>query len=106
MPFIQAGLLGAQRDLLLKENADAVIPRSPVGLEPLHAVYRRETCLSAVRTALESGERRMVSWFPAVKVRVMEPVEIAIFDPEFLSFINVNNPEEFRQAEELARRMR
>jgi molybdopterin-guanine dinucleotide biosynthesis protein A len=104
MPFIQPTLLGAQRDLLLSEGADVVIPRSSLGLEPLHAVYRREICLPAVRMALEKGERRMVGWFSAVKVRVMEPAEIAVYDPDQRSFINVNTPDEFRQAEELARR--
>jgi molybdopterin-guanine dinucleotide biosynthesis protein A len=105
MPLIQPGLLSAQRDLLLREGADVVIPRSPAGLEPLHAIYRRDTCLPAVRSAIESGERRMVGWLSAVKVRVMEPAEIAIYDPKQISFVNVNTPEEYRQAENLARQM-
>ncbi len=105
MPFVQIELLRAQFNLLEGEGVDAVIPRSPVGLEPLHGVYRKVTCLPAVRAALEAGERRMVGWLPAVKARVMEPPEIAVYDSGHLSFVNVNDPQEFHRAEELARRL-
>jgi molybdopterin-guanine dinucleotide biosynthesis protein A len=103
MPFVNPALLRAQVEMLVEENADVVIPRSPTGLEPLHAVYRRETCLPAIQGAIEAGERKMISWLPSVRARVMEPQEIAPYDPAFRSFINVNDPEDFRQAEELAR---
>lgn len=103
MPFVSARLLSAQRDLLLQEEIDVVIPRSPQGLEPLHALYRRDACLKAVRAALDAGERKMVAWLPQVRARVMEPDEVARYDPQFRSFFNVNAPEEFQQAEALAR---
>ncbi len=105
MPFVLPELLLAQRDLLLHEEADVVVPRSTEGLEPLHAVYRRESCLPAVRAALQTGERKMVAWFPAVRLRVMELSEVSAIDPDLRSFINLNRPEDFRQAEELARRL-
>ncbi len=104
MPFVNPVLLQAQYHLLQDEAVDAVVPRSPMGFEPLHAVYRQETCLPAIRAAVENGERKMIGWFSAVQVRVMEPGEVAVYDPEFISFVNVNNPEEFRRAEQLARR--
>ena len=105
MPFINLDLLRAQIHLLLKENADVVIPRSPTGLEPLHAVYRREACLPVIHAAIETGERKLIAWFPAVKVRVLEPQEVLPYDPEFRSFVNINYPEDFRRAEELARKV-
>jgi molybdopterin-guanine dinucleotide biosynthesis protein A len=105
MPFVKPVLLRAQYHLLLEESADVMIPRTPLGLEPLHAIYRRETCLPVVREALENGERKMTGWFSSVKVRILEPAEVAVFDPEFHSFVNVNNLEEFHRAEELARQM-
>ncbi len=104
MPFVQPALLQAQAGLLLKEGVDAVVPGTDEGLEPLHAVYRRETCLPAVRAAIEAGERKMIAWFPAVKIRIMTAKEAAVYDAELRSFTNVNRPEEFRQAEALARR--
>lgn len=105
MPFINPRLIAAQRDLLEAEGADVVIPRTEQGMEPLHAVYRREPCLRAVRAALGLGERRMIAWLPQVNARIMEPQEIAAYDPHFYSFINVNSPEEHRAAESLAQKL-
>ena len=99
MPFISARLLGVERELLLRKGADAVIPRLPTGLEPLHAIYRKETCVPPIQAALNSDSLRLVSWFSAVQVYEMPSEEVAQSDPEFRSFINVNTPEEFRQAE-------
>lgn len=102
MPFASPVLLAAQRDLLEQTGADVVIPRSEAGLEPLHAVYRTASCLPPVRAALETGRLRMIAWFDAVRVRVMEPEEVRRYDPLARAFLNVNTPEEFRQAEALA----
>lgn len=104
MPFLNPQLLLAQWALLLNEDADVVIPRLPDGLEPLHAVYRRSACLPAVRAALGAGERKMIAWFPAVRVREMTLQEISAIDPGGLSFTNVNSPEEFTRAEQEAAR--
>ncbi len=103
MPFINPDLLLVQRDLLLAEGVDVVIPLSPQGLEPLHAIYRRATCLAAIETALRADQRRLTSWFSAVKVREMKVDEVAQVDPQFHSFINVNTPQEFHDAELLER---
>lgn len=102
MPFASPALLAAQRDLLEQTGADVVIPRSEAGLEPLHAVYRAASCLPPVRAALQAGRLRMIAWFDAVRVRVMEPEEVRRYDPLARAFLNVNTPEEFRQAEALA----
>jgi molybdopterin-guanine dinucleotide biosynthesis protein A len=99
MPFVNSRLLAAQRDLLEAEGADAVIPFSPEGAEPLHAVYRCAACLPAVEAAMAAGQRRLISWFPQVRVREMTAAEVARIDPQFRSFINLNTPEEFHQAE-------
>jgi molybdopterin-guanine dinucleotide biosynthesis protein A len=81
---------------------DVVIPSSEGGLEPLHAIYRRATCLPAVQEALDSGEQRLISWFPSVKVRILIPEETNPFDPRGLMFLNVNTPDEHAQVEKLA----
>jgi len=102
MPFVSAGLLIAARDLLLECGADGVVPRSPKGLEPLHAIYRRETCLPAAREALDAGRLRVVSFFPQVHVRIMTIDEVAVHDPGFRAFININTAEDLSRAESLA----
>ncbi len=105
MPFIVPALLAAERDLLLGGGYDVVVPRSPDGLEPLLALYRREACLPAVRAALGAGERKMTAWYSTVQAQEMDVEVVALYDPQFRSFINLNTPEEFRAAEDLARRL-
>lgn len=105
LPFIMPALLVEQHRLLMQGQYDAVIPRSPDGPEPLHAVYRRERCLAAVQAALEVGERRMTAWFSMATVYEMSQEEVAVIDPKFYSFINTNSPEEFSEAEALAQKM-
>ena len=103
MPFVNARLLSAECDLLATTRSDAVIPISSFGFEPLHAVYRRESCLAAVKEALEAGELRLSSWFSKVLVYKMTLEEATVYDPDLRSFINVNTPVEFQSAETLAR---
>ena len=102
MPFANAELFKAASDILVREEADVVIAKTDEGYEPLHAVYRRETCLSAVDAAIASDKWRMDSWFPQVKMRLLMPEEIKHYDPNGLAFSNINTPEEFAQAERRA----
>lgn len=89
MPFLSRPLL---RYLIgLASQFDAVVPRLPEGVEPLHAVYT-SACLDPIRRALARGERRIISFFPDVCLRYVDPEEIAVFDPDFRSFMNLNTP--------------
>jgi molybdopterin-guanine dinucleotide biosynthesis protein A len=96
LPFASPEVLRACCDrLLANPDLDAVIPETAHGLEPLHAVYRRETCLPAVKAALDAGQWKMIAWHTAVNVHWLSPKEIAPLDPEGLAFSNINTPEEF-----------
>jgi molybdopterin-guanine dinucleotide biosynthesis protein A len=103
LPFARPALLEAAARLLVAEAADAVVPRSPGGLEPMHAVYRRETCLPVIRAAIQSNQLKVTDWLPAVRVHEQSQQEIAAADPAGLAFLNVNTLEEFRRAEQCAR---
>ena len=105
MPFTSAALIKAADRMLTQEEADVVIPDSGDGLETLHAVYRRETCLPAIKPALDADQWRMISWFPQVKVRILRPDEIKLHDPLGLAFWNLNTPEEFAEAEKTAKQV-
>jgi molybdopterin-guanine dinucleotide biosynthesis protein A len=76
--------------------------KSEEGYEPLHAVYRRETCLPAIEAAIDANQWKVIAWFPHVKVRILTPEEIKRYDPLGLAFWNVNTPEEFAEAERIA----
>jgi molybdopterin-guanine dinucleotide biosynthesis protein A len=102
MPFINPELLVICSDILINSDFDAVIPSTPNGLEPIHAVYRQGTCLPPIENALDAGKRRMIAWHHEVNVKILSPQETMAFDPNQLTFWNVNTPEEFKRAEEKA----
>ena len=104
MPFVNADLIAAGCKVLLENlETDAFLPMSVYGYEPLHAVYRRETCLQAVSRALANGRRRMISWFDEATIHTFSPEDVQKLDPEMRAFWNLNTPEELEQAEALAR---
>ncbi len=102
MPFASPTLIEFQKRILLEEDADVVIPAGPQGLEPLHSLYRRETCLPACEGAILADQWKLISWFPQVKVRTIQPDEMSPYDPSGLVFWNLNTPEEFQHAEAIA----
>jgi molybdopterin-guanine dinucleotide biosynthesis protein A len=103
MPFANLEILVLALNILKTTGADVVMPRVNHKLEPLHAVYRRKTCLSPVQAILQAGRRKMIAWLPSVDIYELTWKEMETCDPHHLAFINVNNPKEFRQAEQIAR---
>src|SRR3972149_1222884 len=96
MPFASRPLL--EHLLSLAPQADVVIPKWRGEFEPLCAVYAKQ-CLAPVEAALDAGERRMISFFSRVRVFPLEEPEWSSFDPDGLTFFNVNTPEELAEAE-------
>jgi molybdopterin-guanine dinucleotide biosynthesis protein A len=106
MPFVVRPLL--EHLIALSAAAEAVVPRLPAGpegkleAEPFRAVYARDACLGPIRAALDAGRLRVISFFPEVRLRFVDQAEIEQFDPEHLSFFNVNTPEDLEAARQLA----
>jgi molybdopterin-guanine dinucleotide biosynthesis protein A len=99
MPYLNSELI--RRMISKAPGSDVVIPESDGGFEPLHAVYSKN-CLPAMEEALKNGTRKIVDCFDWSKVSVLSRDETAAVDPEFLSFRNINTPEEyFRFREEM-----
>ena len=102
MPFASRELFEYQIDVLVEQAQDVVIPSSLEGLEPFHAVYRRETCLPAVQAAMQQKAWKLISWFPEVRVHSVNLEHISQFDPPGKIFMNVNTPADLLLAEEIA----
>jgi len=98
LPVVCVPLL--QHMIGLAAQADAVVPRWRGELEPLHAVYRR-TCLPAIDLALAEGRQRMISFLPAVRTIIVEEDLVATFDPQGLTFFNINSPDDLQIAERI-----
>jgi molybdopterin-guanine dinucleotide biosynthesis protein A len=103
MPFVNLALVRAM--IHQAPGFEVVAPQTPhvgteaLNWEPLHALYRR-TCLPAIEARLAAGQRQAFCFYPDVRVRAIQPVEIAACDPGLLSFYNVNTPEEWAYAQE------
>lgn len=92
MPYLNPELI--RLILSRKEGFDVVIPESEGGFEPLHAVYGKG-CLPAMEKALAEGSGRIVDCFDRDRVAVVSSADVARLDPKFLSFRNINTPEEY-----------
>ncbi len=103
MPFACAPLLQAAISMLVQEDMDVVIPRSLDGLEPMHAVYRRSTCVPLIKSSLRAGNLKITDWLSTMRVRELSLQEAALIEPSGLVFLNVNTPVEFFGAEILAK---
>ncbi len=105
MPFLSLELLRAMAGRT--RDYDVLLPRwgrgaqAPQGrVEPLHAIYGRP-CLEPMRALLERGERRIVAFFPDVRVRYVEEDELARLDPQGRAFHNINTPQDLAEARAL-----
>lgn len=99
MPFLNKHLIGYMLDV--SAGFDITIPRLGNMVEPLHAIYSKN-CLKAIEKLLVEDNLKIDSLLKMVKVRYVEAVEIDIFDPEHLSFFNVNTKADLKLARELA----
>lgn len=98
MPLLNLALLGHL--MCLAPGFDIVVPRVGGNLEPLHAVYAR-TCLQSIDDALKHDRLQVQSFFDRVKVRYVEDAELREFDPEHLSFFNINSQSDLERAQAL-----
>jgi len=103
MPFLNPSLL---RYLIrISPGFDVVIPRIEEGkLEPLHALYSRN-CITPIQQQIQQGSMKIDSFLEHVKVRYVERAEIEEFDPQYLSFININNETDLERARALQRQV-
>lgn len=101
MPFLDVNLLRYMSQL--SHAFDVVVPRLGNMLEPLCAVYSKN-CLAFLERLLEQNELRISKLFDVVKVRYVEEEEIDKFDPEHLSFFNINTRADLERAKEVALR--
>jgi molybdopterin-guanine dinucleotide biosynthesis protein A len=95
MPFLNAGLLSYLMELA--PGFDAVVPAIGGLTEPLHAVYSKKL-LPAIEERIRENKRRIQGIFAGANIRYVTEKEISRFDPERRSFINLNTPQQYKEA--------
>jgi molybdopterin-guanine dinucleotide biosynthesis protein A len=99
MPFLNVALLkyiSSQRG-----GVDVVVPLVGGFTEPIHAAYSK-ACLPIMERRLRTNDLKITGFFDQVRVRYIEGEEIERFDPEHLSFFNVNTEQDLASANQLA----
>ena len=99
MPFLSVGLLEYMAQIC--SSFDVVVPQIKDKLEPLCAVYSKN-CVAPIRCLLQQNEPRISKLFTLVKVKYVEKDEVNRFDPEHLSFFNINSQADLDRAKKLA----
>lgn len=105
MPLLQPNLLAHLTGLL--GDYDAVVPcvesATRATTEPayifqtLAAVYSKR-CLPVIEEMLAAGELRVHALYDRIDTRIVQPHEWQAFDPQGLSFFNINTPADFEKA--------
>ena len=103
MPFVSPDLIAVLAEKLVRDGLDACVPRTSRGLEPLCAVWRHDRCLPVARELLEEDRQRIRFLIDRVDTGFLEEDEILAVTGSLACFENVNTPEEFARAEEVAR---
>ena len=78
-------------------DSDVVVPFWQERFQPLHAVYRRSVA-PLLHDQLERDDLRPISLYPKVRTREIYEDKVRRFDPEGLSFLNMNTPEDYQEA--------
>ena len=97
MPFLNVELL--RYIIKLAPGFDAVVPWVK-RIEPLHAVYSK-SCLDSMKTQLENNQLGIARFLNTINVKYVEQAECQRFDPELLSFFNINSEADLAQANRL-----
>ncbi len=87
MPYLDESFI---RFLLARApEKDIVVPRSPDGFQPLHAVYARRL-IPAMERMIGEERLKIALLFRKARTCVIPPEVIASYDPEGRMFMNIN----------------
>ena len=70
-------------------------------LNPLQAAYRT-TCQPVLAELFAAGRRRPIDLYDRVRTRIVREEELRALDPEGLTFLNMNAPEDYENALRIA----
>jgi molybdenum cofactor guanylyltransferase len=97
LPYLSEEWLDWLLERAMHSPAQAVVPATERGLEPLAAVYRRECC-RPIAAALARGERKVTDVLAELHVEAVERSEWRALDPGALVLKNMNTPGDYEEA--------
>ena len=98
MPFLNSGLI--QYLIEVTSGFAAVAPKIGWIIQPLHAMYSR-SCMPSIEALIREDQLQIIKLFDLVNTRFVTEKEIDRFDPDNLSFLNINTEADLLKAEVL-----
>lgn len=92
MPFLHIGLIYRLGKAPEKDGFDCIIPCSDRGIEPLHAIYSKKI-LTRLKESLQRKDLSVREFLKHCKCKYIEAKP-----QEFISFFNINTPEDLNEA--------
>jgi molybdopterin-guanine dinucleotide biosynthesis protein A len=83
-----------------RPGADAVMPETAKGLEPLCAVYSR-SCLNTIETHIRQDKLKIQWVFHKSRINRISEARLRKVDPDLISFVNINTPEDLMRVASL-----
>jgi molybdopterin-guanine dinucleotide biosynthesis protein A len=101
MPFLNRALLSYM--ISLAPGYDVVVPKIDKFLEPLHAVYKID-CMTVIEKLIREDKLSVFRLFDYMNTRYVDKDEVNLFDPDHMSFFNVNTKNDLIEAEKISKR--
>jgi molybdenum cofactor guanylyltransferase len=96
LPFLTSQWLAYLIDRAAQSDADAVVPYSERGAEPLCAMYRKR-CAPTIAATVSRGVRKVTGGLAELSIARVEPDEWKRFDAEGLLFKNLNSSKDLEE---------
>lgn len=98
LPFLSPSLAAAV--CAMSEGHQAAIPLVEGRLQMLQAAYRR-SCVQALDDMIGRADRQLNRLVDSIDARIVGEDEMRAYDPELISFLNVNTPADYARAQRL-----
>lgn len=102
-PFLKQELV----HLLISQaraGADVVMPETDKGLEPLCAVYSK-SCLNSIAAHIRQEKLKIQQVFHKSRINRISEARLRKADPDLVSFININTPEDLMRVVSLKKEL-
>jgi molybdopterin-guanine dinucleotide biosynthesis protein A len=98
MPFLNLSLIDYFKQVA--DGNDVVVAQCEAGYEPLHAMYSK-SCIPYLTKLIHNNNLRIYDFYPDVRSRIVRDDEVLRYDPERLSFFNINTRQALHEAHKI-----
>ncbi len=91
-PLFSTKLIKSMIELI--NGYDVILPKLSDGFHPLFAIYSKN-CIKPIEMQLNEKNLKTIDFFKEVKVRLVDEGNVKRYDPDLISFININTKNDY-----------